>query len=177
MTTLNLFLPPRPNRFAQELCELAPLLQRVAHKLCGRPDDARDLVQDTLERALRAGSAPNPNLKAWLLSILQHRFIDLWRRRAYVHTSDALETLAAEPAPAADEEPRWAGIDDARIRAAVDRLHPNYREVFVLHALEGRAYTEVAEQMGIPKATVGTRLFRARARLKMILEGELARTG
>jgi len=176
MTTLTL-IPPRSPDFTAQLVALEPLLLKVARKLCGRPDDARDLVQDTLERALRARASPNPNVKAWLLSILQHRFIDLWRKRSYVHAADALETLAAEEPADREEEPRWANLDEERVRAAVEMLHPNYREVFVLHALEGRAYTEVARQMGIPKATVGTRLFRARQRLRVLLENELRRTG
>ncbi len=174
MTSLSLVKVPRSASFAQQLVAHEPLLLKVARKLCGRPDDAHDLVQDTLERALRAGGSPNPNLKAWLLSILQHRFIDLWRKRAHTHASDELESL---PAAEEREEPRWMGLDTERVKAAVEKLHPTYRQVFVMHALQGYAYAEVARMMGIPKATVGTRLFRARQRLRTLLERELQREG
>ncbi len=106
--------------FAGQLIALEPLLFQVACKLCRRTDDARDSVQDTFERALRCGASPNPNLKAWLLSILHHRFIDLWRKRGKRARVPAPDAALVAPEPAAEPEPRWAGLDAERVRAAVD---------------------------------------------------------
>jgi len=156
---------------------LEPLLFQVACRLCRRTDDAHDLVQDTFERALRRGVSPNPNLKAWLLSILHHRFIDVWRKRGKREVTPAPDAPLAAPEAEAEAEPRWAALDEERVRAAVERLQPEQREVFLLHALEGRAYVEVARRIGIPQSTVGTRLFRARLRLRRLLEQELWRAG
>ncbi|HZI14667.1 MAG TPA: sigma-70 family RNA polymerase sigma factor, partial [Myxococcus sp.] len=54
-------------------------------------------------------------------------------------------------------------------REALEKIPEDFRTVYRLHSLEGRSYQEIAEQLGIPKATVGTRLIRARRRLKEIL--------
>src|SRR5262249_30074781 len=80
--------------------------------------------------------------------------------------------------PANDEDaPIWSAITTEDVRRAAANLPRELREVYVLFALEGRSYIEVSEQLGIPKATVGTRLSRARARLKEQLIGQLAARG
>jgi RNA polymerase sigma-70 factor (ECF subfamily) len=58
-----------------------------------------------------------------------------------------------------------------QLEDAVDRLEEEYRTVFRMHAFEDRSYKQIAEGLGIPMNTVGTRLFRARARLREILFG------
>jgi RNA polymerase sigma-70 factor (ECF subfamily) len=63
------------------------------------------------------------------------------------------------------------------VRRAAARLPDELREVYVQFALDGRSYVEIADALGIPKATVGTRLSRARARLKQLLTAELAEGG
>lgn len=170
MPNLTLAKPlPAPD-FQQRLLALEPVLLSIALALCKRPEDAFDLVQDSLERGLRAGPPPTSNLRGWLVAILQNRFIDLWRRRGHTGTADRLEELPAAPPV---EEPAWACFDRERLRAAVDLLPSEFREVYSLHALEGRSYAEIAGELRIPKATVGTRLYRARRRLRELLEAEL----
>ena len=70
-------------------------------------------------------------------------------------------------------EPVWAGIGVDDLRAGVEQLPDELRTVYRMFALEGRSYNDVAETLGIPKATVGTRLTRARARLKELLTEKL----
>src|SRR5438876_6020104 len=79
-----------------------PVLRSVALRLCRGPSDAQDLVQDTLERALRSWSAlsRHDNLRAWLLAILRNRFIDSCRRRAHESRTVPPEELAETPAAA-----------------------------------------------------------------------------
>ena len=79
--------------------------------------------------------------------------------------------------PATAEEgdaPIWSAITTEDVRRAAANLPDDLREVYVMFALEGRSYIEVAGMLGIPKATVGTRLSRARARLKELLTARLA---
>ncbi|MBS2025468.1 MAG: RNA polymerase sigma factor [Deltaproteobacteria bacterium] len=153
-------------------------LQAVALRLCRDSTDARDLVQDTLERALRAfsGLQPGSNTRSWLMSIMRNRFIDACRRstRAPRATGDIEEAADEIGTREAEAEPQWAAITQDQLRSAVDSLGEEFRLVYVLHAVEGRSYIEISERLGIPKATVGTRLLRARKKLKELLEPMLA---
>jgi RNA polymerase sigma-70 factor (ECF subfamily) len=60
------------------------------------------------------------------------------------------------------------------LRDATDELGPVYREVYVLHTFEHRSYDDIARELGIPRVTVGTRLHRARKKLREVLEARLA---
>jgi len=151
-----------------------PSLQAFALKLCGNPADAHDLVQDTFERALRNHHAlePGTHTRAWLFTILHHLFIDRCRRRKRDPASAdvaALDLPAVEPEP----PPRWTRLGATEVRAAVAQLDEEFRRVYELHALEGRSYQEIAAALSIPQNTVGTRLLRARKKLKSILEQSL----
>ena len=142
-------------------------------RLCGNATDARDLVQDTLERGWnnRERYKVGTDGRAWLLTILRNIFIDRCRsksreRLADVSAEDVEERVAA---PEAEALPTWAAITPEQLREALEKIPEEFRLVYQLHALEGRAYIEIAERLGIPKATVGTRLIRARRRLKELL--------
>jgi RNA polymerase sigma-70 factor (ECF subfamily) len=150
--------------------EHSPALTAFALKLCGDSSDARDLVQDTFERALRAGAAQRPrtNERAWLFTILHHLFIDRYRRkvRGPRHTPiEDVDVAAAEPTP----PPAWANVTVDQVKAALEELDPDFREVYQMHAIEGLGYAEIAERLGAPVSTVGTRIMRARRKLRTIL--------
>jgi RNA polymerase sigma-70 factor (ECF subfamily) len=143
-------------------------LYAFALKLCGRADDAHDLVQDTFERALKSDVAPE-SARAWLFSVLHHLFVDRHRQRARrpEHTSiDEVVVAAREPEP----PPAWTALSEAEVRAAVAELDAEFREAYRLHALEGLGYAEIGKRLGVPTSTVGTRIMRARRKLKTILE-------
>ncbi len=148
-------------------------LNATALRLCGNATDARDLVQDTLERGLRGLSRYKVGTdgRAWLLTILHNIFIDRCRsrtreRRADVTTEQVEERVAA---PEPEAMPSWAAISPEQLREALEKIPEEFRLVYQLHALEGRSYNEISERLGVPKATVGTRLIRARRRLKELL--------
>jgi RNA polymerase sigma-70 factor (ECF subfamily) len=159
--------------FAAFAREHEAALHATALRLCGNTSDARDLVQMTFERGLRnlARYRPGTDGRAWLLTILHHIFIDSCRsrtreRRADVSAEDVEERIAA---PEPEAVPAWAAISVEQLREALEKIPEDFRTVYRMHSLEGRSYQEIAEQLGIPKATVGTRLIRARRRLKEIL--------
>jgi RNA polymerase sigma-70 factor (ECF subfamily) len=150
--------------------EHSPALTAFALKLCGDASEAHDLVQDTFERALRAGSGQQPrtNERAWLFTILHHLFIDRYRRQARGprHTSiDDVDVAAAEVAP----PPAWASVSVEEVKAALEELDPDFREVYRMHAIDGLGYAEIAARLGAPVSTVGTRIMRARRKLRALL--------
>jgi RNA polymerase sigma-70 factor (ECF subfamily) len=155
-------------------------LYGVAMRLARSHDDALDLVQDTLLRAMCAWDRfePGSNLRAWLLRILTNSFINGYRKRrrhsrfATESPGDALNALygtdhdhTADPVDAAVE-----GLLGDEVKTALDGLGPEYREVVERADLKGEKYRDIADALHVPIGTVMSRLFRARRQL----EGELA---
>ena len=168
--------PPEPPAAAPDLAavfkDLRPQLLRMAERICARATDAEDLVQDTFERAVRGRIPPDVrNVHAWLTTSFHNLFLDHLRKRA---RSPSHETMNEQhhgvtEIEADGPEPRWSQLTSEDIRAALDALEPIYREVYVLHTVEHRSYQDIADQLGIQRVTVGTRLNRARRKLREIL--------
>jgi RNA polymerase sigma-70 factor (ECF subfamily) len=154
---------------ARFLCHL-PELRARASRLSRSSSDADDLVQQTLEKALRCSNELrlHTNPRAWLMRTLFNLFVDVRRQRVRLRSLNALveERLAApgpyEPCP-------WEMIGEVELWDAVECLPAYQREVLHLTAREGRTYREVSETLGVPSATVGTRLMRARQRMRVLL--------
>jgi RNA polymerase sigma-70 factor, ECF subfamily len=142
-----------------------------ARRLCGDAQDAKDLVQETYLRAMscEAHLIPGTNVGAWLMTIMQRLFIDQWRRRQRWSEVDISALEHGLAMPTADAEPTWSHVSAAELDAAIGTLTPPFRSVFQLHAVEHRSYREISSILGIPAATVGTRLARARQKLKQVL--------
>jgi RNA polymerase sigma-70 factor, ECF subfamily len=162
--------------FAQAVREHEGLLRGVARRLCGNEADAADLVHDTYERALRSWDRYDErgNLRSWMVAILNNLFIDRCRKTRRSPRTEALGELeVATPEPVAP--PAWSNVTDQQVDVALASLSAEFRRVYELHVL-GRSYDQIAAELNIAKATVGTRLLRARKKLKDALlratEGE-----
>jgi RNA polymerase sigma-70 factor (ECF subfamily) len=162
--------PPRPGRgpaphLAGAIAAARSDLLHRAQRMVGF-SDAEDLVQSTLERALQHASRfqSGTDLGAWLRRIMSNLLVDEWRRRK-PHCGGSLET---EPAPAPEPQPAWRELTSEDVDAAVPKLPPRLRAVFELHH-EGASYAEIARRLNILPTTVGTRLMRARRRLRRLL--------
>ncbi len=136
---------------------LIAALQRDAGRIGGfirrqiaDPDEAEDLLQDVLLRALDAPIDEVENLAAWLFAAARNRIID-WRRRRARRPADSLDAAGA-PEPAS---PALAGARTElqqrfwdELLDALDELPVEQREVFVQHELEGKAFKEIAAATG-----------------------------
>lgn len=140
-----------------------PALRRYARALTGNADQADDLVQDCLERAIRKQSLfrRETNLKAWLFTILVNLFRNERKRKAAVRF-DALSE-SAEPSEAPPQPGRIALAEAAR---AIQRLPGDQREALLLVVVEGASYSEAAAILDIPEGTLMSRLGRARTALR-----------
>jgi RNA polymerase sigma-70 factor, ECF subfamily len=129
--------------------------------------DAADLVQDTLERAMRAPHrVAGDQMLRWLLVIMHNLFLDRCRassiRRHSALDAHLLETVAqVEP----EEVPLWRTVDQEMLERCLQALPRDAQYVLLLFE-EGKHYVEIGRQLGLPQNTVGTRLFRARRRLR-----------
>ena len=134
--------------------------------------DAEDVVQDAYVRALRFfSSLRGENARAWLLTIVRNtwyarfsRHDDPNRATAFNETSDDRPDNALSPEA---QMMQRQTVDE--VRAAIEQLPVEFREVIVLRELEGLSYKEIAGVVGIPIGTVMSRLARARERLLALL--------
>jgi RNA polymerase sigma-70 factor (ECF subfamily) len=131
--------------------------------------DAEDVVQDACLRAMRfCSSLRDGNARAWLFTIVRNSWYSrLSRRRSagprQVPSDDvgnALLDAGLDP-----EERMLQQHTVARVRAALEQLPPDYREILVLREIEGFSYKEIAAALSIPIGTVMSRLARARERM------------
>lgn len=148
-----------------------PNLRRYARALVGDRDGADDLVQDTLERAVRKFHLWRPgDLRAWLFSIMHNVFVNqIKSRKIGLDVEIDEETLAARI-------PTVTGTDVMDLQRALRGLAPEQREVVLLVALEDMSYADVSRALGIPIGTVMSRLSRGRERLRRLMDGQETRT-
>lgn len=154
-------------RPGSELASHAPALCATAAALCRSAAECEDLVQDTLERALRhmeGGNGAVRNMRAWLVAILRNAFVDRVRSERAT-TADLDDCPAVEP----DPQPAWANVTLADVRAAAAALEPDLRAVFEMRYLDGLRYREIAHRLGVAENTIASRLFRARRALRDML--------
>lgn len=145
------------------------LYARAMRLVRGR-SDALDLVQDTYERALRgkASFQPGTNLRHWLMTIMYNLFLDRCRRQGREPRAFCLdEHEIASPEPYTPEP--WESITQEQISAALAGLEHPFREVYELRLIDNCSYDEIADRLTIPRSTVGTRLMRARHKLRQTL--------
>jgi RNA polymerase sigma-70 factor (ECF subfamily) len=145
-----------------------PNLRRYARALVGDRDGADDLVQDTLERAVRKFHLWRPgDLRAWLFSIMHNVFVNQLKSRKISSDQEVDDSFAA-PVPGVTR------ADVLDLQRALGTLAPEQREVVLLVALEDMSYADVSRALGIPMGTVMSRLSRGRERLRRVMNGEVA---
>lgn len=154
---------------------------RVAYRLLGNEADALDAVEDAFLKLITAaaGFRGEATAKTWFYRILVNTALDS-RRKRRVHASlDAMEDDEegrSQAIASRDEGPVEAaerGEMGEKIRQAIADLDEKHREVFVLAAVEGLSYKEMADVLEISIGTVMSRLFYARKYLQKSLKGYL----
>ncbi|MBN3837376.1 sigma-70 family RNA polymerase sigma factor [Burkholderia sp. Ac-20344] len=154
--------------YESDLLVWLPHLTRYARALTGDRAWADDLVQDTLERALNRPPRDSGNLRAWLLTLLRHHFIDQLRARREIAVDDATAPWQTMAAPAGE----IGGLVLRDVQRALYRLPVEQREVLLLVALEELSYRDAAQVLGVPVGTVMSRLARARGQMRALLSDE-----
>jgi RNA polymerase sigma-70 factor (ECF subfamily) len=161
--------------FEMEVLPYRDELLRSAMRLCRDADQAHDLVQETLLRALSSFDEfiRGTNCRAWLHRILKNCFINHYRRRKrhvrFTNESgdDAVSAVYGDferaQDPVRDMVEQSMGDEVSR---ALDSLSQDYRQIVLLADLEEVRYRDIAVQLNIPIGTVMSRLFRARRQLE-----------
>lgn len=157
------------------LIQHIPDLRRFARSLERDRIAADDLVQETLERAIRKLHLYEPTgpFIGWLTTIMRNLFVDRVRRRKLSPSASLDDTPRHEPQQRENQIDRLVLKE---LRVAVGRLPIEQRQVLVMVALQGLSYEAAAHRLGVPLGTIRSRLFRARASLSAKLDPELAQS-
>jgi RNA polymerase sigma-70 factor (ECF subfamily) len=181
----------RESFFEQEVMQHLDALYRTALRMTRNPQDAEDLVQETMLRAFRFLDRfePGTNLRAWLFKILTNTYINRYRKASSEPRVDSLDDsdgelslyryLDGEAASRggsveAQVLDRFAEQD---IKTAIEALPPQYRITVLLADVEGFSYNDIAEITNVKKGTVMSRLFRGRRLLQKALVDQARSAG
>jgi RNA polymerase sigma-70 factor, ECF subfamily len=135
--------------------------------------EAEDVVQDACVRAMRFfTSLKGDDARGWLFAIVRNTWYSRVARRASMTEVTPVDGAQDQTADNAldPEEQLLQQRDVARVRAALEQLPVDFREVIVLREIEGLSYKEIAAVVRIPIGTVMSRLARARERLLTVLK-------
>lgn len=152
------------------LAGLLPRLRRFARALTGSAADADDLVQASIERALRSAGQfrPGTSVPSWIFRIMKNLWIDEIRARA------SREKLFAPEALASSAITDGAGAMETHLHAShvqriVSTLPEDQRLAIALVLVEGLSYREAADVLDVPIGTLTSRLARGRAAIEAAL--------
>jgi RNA polymerase sigma-70 factor (ECF subfamily) len=150
-----------------DLIGAIPNLRAFAVSVCGNPDRADDLVQETLVKAWSnlSSFAEGTNLAAWLFTILRNIYYSEYRkRRREVADSDGAIAARLATAPA-----QSGHMDFLDFRTALQKLPADQREALILIGASGLSYEEAAGVCNCAVGTMKSRVNRARNRLVELL--------
>jgi RNA polymerase sigma-70 factor, ECF subfamily len=160
------------NRFRQMALPHLDEAYNLARWLTRNGHDAEDIVQEACLRGLRGFSNfRGDDARAWLLTIVRNTcYTWLKRQRSQKNVMDveadieAVESTGADPFSVLSRN-----IQSQQLRAAVEELPVEFREVVVLKDLQGLSYREISQIIAAPIGTVMSRLARGRRRLALRL--------
>lgn len=160
--------PKMQARFNQTVLPHIDAAYNLARWVMRNDQDAEDAVQDAYIRAFRHFEGyRGENARAWLLRIVRNTCYTALRQQRAYEADLSLDDMVALPGLASNPETIvLQRLDIARLKAALDELPMEFREVVVLCELEGMSYREIAEIVDIPLGTVMSRLARARRKLQ-----------
>ena len=153
--------------FNEALIGLENNLQSFALSFTRNREDARDLTQETMLKAItyRNYYTPQTNFKAWVFTIMRNLFINQYRRRVksgaiFDHSKEVF--LIGNIHSHEDSAIEKIGVKD--INRQINLLGEEYQTPFEMH-FQGFKYKEIADKLGIPIGTVKSRIFIARKKL------------
>lgn len=183
---------PRPTaveltaRFERDVVPLLDSLYRHALRLSRNHADAEDLVQETMVKAYAGFHSfrPGTNVNGWLYRILINTYINDYRKKRRQPVQYSTEQITDQHLTAcaqhtgsglpSAEDKALEALPDNDIKAAMQSLPPQFREVVYYADVVGFRYKEIAEIMATPHGTVMSRLQRGRRRLRRHLSNGAA---
>jgi RNA polymerase sigma-70 factor, ECF subfamily len=169
-------VPEKSRQQGLDFAEYLDGLYGYAFVLTRNRAEAEDLVQEACLRALRAIGRlrADSNVKSWLFTILRNIWLNQLRQR---RSTPAIVELDADGGGASDppdtsQDPHSVYVSEVereQVRAAIEQLPVEFREIIMLREFEELSYQEIAAVLNCPPGTVMSRLARARSKLRELL--------
>jgi len=160
-------------QFNEQVVDYSGSLKPFAYKLTRNSEDASDLIQETVYKALINADKfhKGTNLKAWLFTIMRNIFINNYRRNSrHGIVSDPTENLSLlNSIRNSTTNSGLVNIHMEEVNKALENLSEEFRIPFLLH-YEGFKYNEIAEELQLPLGTVKSRIFFARKALQKMID-------
>jgi len=152
--------------FERLVLQYQGVLHRVAYRMLGNHDEARDATQTAFVKAYERLGTYDPSFRffSWIYRILTNECLNVLRRRKPEESVHPDLLLAAAPVDRLE-----AGQRRAAVQTALMSLPLEYREVVILRHFADLSYDEMATTLGIPAKTVKSRLYTARQQLGRLL--------
>ena len=180
-------LTGQDREIADAVARERPRLRNFIRRRVVDQDEAEDILQDVFEELVEAWRLPDPieQVGAWLFRVARNRIIDRFRKKKEAPLPDAADIDEADgeyrldlALPAADAGPEAAyarAVLLDTLRAALDELPANQREVFIAHELDGRSFKEMSAATGVGVNTLLARkryaVLHLRERLRSSYDG------
>jgi RNA polymerase sigma factor (sigma-70 family) len=167
-------LDNRAAQFDQTIWPHSRAAYNFARWMVHNDHDAEDILQESLLKALQAiHTMRGADARPWLLAIVRNTAINFINRKQPAMETNWSDSIERHPDTALDPESSLiAESRRDRVRSAIARLQPEFREALVLREIEGLAYKEIGFVLRIPIGTVMSRLSRARDLLAQELHTE-----
>ncbi len=167
-----------PAAFEQLMAETEPLVWRVCWHYTGQREDASDCGQETMLRIWRSLSSYRGDcaFESWVYRLAANCCLDFLRKRKR-EKAQSIEPMREEGFDPPDKSPGTeetvlAREKQTRIREAITHLPEDQRDALILTQLEGKSYEETARMLSTGAGTVKSRVNRARARLRELLQDD-----
>ncbi len=154
--------------FEEYLSPHIPMIYKSAIRMCGNPNDAQDLVQETLVSAIKNFHQVHDPEKSkyWMFSILRNHFlkdIEKTKKRAEVEFESVCDKLSDNEHP--EKDFLRAEVKN-NIQEILDKLDERLKVALVMFYFDGQSYKEISDSLDIPIGTVMSRIARAKVYLK-----------
>ncbi len=152
----------------QGLADHVGPLYRAAYGLCGSPQDAEDLVQDTYEQVLRRPRfLRHDGDLGYLMRVLHNTWVSSLRKQRPILSGSAQEEMERFPDPRGD--PTGHALEAQAVYEALAQLTPQLRETVVAVDLLGLSYKDAARALRTNEGTIMSRLHRGRGQIADML--------
>lgn len=156
--------PTWEQQIADYVMENKENFYRLAYSYVQNQEDALDIVQDSIQKAMRSNTLKNPNaMKSWFYKIIVRTSLDFLRRRNKVTVVDET-TIQLHSQGVSDQ---YENLD---LHRALNELSPDYRSVIVLRYFEDLKIEEVAEILDLNVSTIKTRIYKGLKLLRIQME-------
>jgi RNA polymerase sigma-70 factor (ECF subfamily) len=175
-----------PNALETLICKYQGRIYNLILKICSNPDDAAELTNDTFVKVLENIDKfeSRSGFYTWVFRIAVNLTLNYRKRKATVGFTSLDAKLASDDEQARqglaailsdDKSPDPAQVAENKelcelLQKSIQKLDEDNRAIIVLRDIEGMAYEQIAEVLNVELGTVKSRLSRARAALRQILE-------